>query len=266
MINNNKIGVYDSGVGGLTVYEKLKKLMPNENYVYYGDLKNSPYGEKTKEQLIQYAEDIFKFFIKKDVKCIVMACNTTSAMAYEALRDKYDIKVYPIVQACANVLSLLEIDSLGVFATPVTINSHIYKSEIYKYNKDMQVFELACPEWVKIVESGMIEEPSTKDFVKKYLDKMMENKPDKIVLGCTHYPYLRRVLSDVLGNDIFIDPSIIFSNYIKYDLEKHNMLNTSVENGSEEFFVSANSKEFQNAAKMFYELKEAPSLVEFAGV
>ena len=133
-------------------------------------------------------------------------------------------------------------------------------------NRGGKVFELACPEWVKIVESGMIEEPSTKDFVKKYLDKMMENKPDKIVLGCTHYPYLRRVLSDVLGNDIFIDPSIIFSNYIKYDLEKHNMLNTSVENGSEEFFVSANSKEFQNAAKMFYELKEAPSLVEFAGV
>lgn len=240
--------------------------MPNENYVYYGDLKNSPYGEKTKEQLIQYAEDIFKFFIKKNVKCIVMACNTTSAMAYEALKDKYDIKVYPIVQACANVLSLLEIERLGVFATSVTINSHIYKNEIHKYNKEMQVFELACPEWVKAVESGAINDVKTKDCVKKYLDLMMENNPDKIVLGCTHYPYLRGVLSDVLGKDIFIDPSIIFSNYIKYDLEKHNMLNLSTETGSEEFFVSANPKEFQNAAGMFYKLKETPTLVEFAGV
>lgn len=240
--------------------------MPNENYVYYGDLKNSPYGEKTKEQLIQYAEDIFKFFIKKNVKCIVMACNTTSAMAYEALKDKYDIKVYPIVQACANVLSLLEIERLGVFATSVTINSHIYKNEIHKYNKEMKVFELACPEWVKAVELGAINDVKTKDCVKKYLDLMMENNPDKIVLGCTHYPYLRGVLSDVLGKDIFIDPSIIFSNYIKYDLEKHNMLNLSVENGSEEFFVSANPKEFQNAAGMFYKLKETPTLVEFAGV
>ena len=151
MINNKKIGVYDSGVGGLTVYEKLKKLMPNENYIYYGDLKNQPYGEKTKEQLIQYAEDIFKFFIEKDVKCIVMACNTTSAIAYEALKDKYDIKVYPIVQSCANVLSLLEIERLGVFATPVTINSHIYKNEIYKYNKEMQVFELACLNGLKLL-------------------------------------------------------------------------------------------------------------------
>lgn len=240
--------------------------MPNENYIYYGDLKNSPYGEKTKEQLIQYAEDIFKFFLEKEVKCIVMACNTTSAMAYEALKDKYDVKVYPIVQACANVLSLLEIDRLGVFATPVTINSHIYKTEIHKYNKEMEVFELACPEWVKIVESGMQKDPSTRDFVKKYLDVMMKNAPEKIVLGCTHYPYLREVLSDVLGKDIFIDPSIIFSNYIKYDLEKHNMLNSSAENGSEEFFVSANPKEFQHAGSMFYDLKETPKLVEFVKV
>lgn len=240
--------------------------MPNENYIYYGDLKNSPYGEKTKEQLIQYAEDIFKFFLEKEVKCIVMACNTTSAMAYEALKDKYDVKVYPIVQACANVLSLLEIDRLGVFATPVTINSHIYKTEIHKYNKEMEVFELACPEWVKIVESGMQKDPSTRDFVKKYLDVMMKNAPEKIVLGCTHYPYLREVLSDVLGKDIFIDPSIIFSNYIKYDLEKHNMLNSSTENGSEEFFVSANPKEFQHAGSMFYDLKETPKLVEFVKV
>lgn len=266
MINNKKIGVYDSGVGGLTVYEKLKKLMPNENYIYYGDLKNQPYGEKTKDQLIQYAEDIFKFFIEKDVKCIVMACNTTSAIAYEALKDKYDIKVYPIVQSCANVLSLLEIERLGVFATPVTINSHIYKNEIYKYNKEMQVFEFACPEWVKIVESNMINASSTIDCVKKYLDTMKQNNPDKIVLGCTHYPYLRRVLVNIWGDDVFIDPSIIFSNYIKYDLEKHNMLNLSENEGTEEFFVSANPNEFKIAAKMFYELKNTPTLVEFAGV
>ena len=253
-------------MGGLTVYEKLKKLMPNEDYIYYGDLKNSPYGEKTKEQLIQYAEDIFKFFLEKDIKCIVMACNTTSAMAYEALKDKYDIKVYPIVQSCANVLSLLEIERLGVFATPVTINSHIYKSEIYKYNKDMQVFELACPEWVKIVEFGMEKSEETKAYVKKYLDIMMKNNPEKIVLGCTHYPYLREVLTEVYGKYIFIDPSIIFSNYIKYDLEKHNMLKTLDTEGTEEFYVSANAKEFQNAAKMFYELKETPKLVEFANI
>ena len=179
---------------------------------------------------------------------------------------KYDIKVYPIVQSCANVLSLLEIERLGVFATPVTINSHIYKSEIYKYNKDMQVFELACPEWVKIVEFGMEKSEETKAYVKKYLDIMMKNNPEKIVLGCTHYPYLREVLTEVYGKDIFIDPSIIFSNYIKYDLEKHNMLKTLDTEGTEEFYVSANAKEFQNAAKMFYELKETPKLVEFANI
>ena len=234
--------------------------MPNEDYIYYGDLKHSPYGEKTKEQLIEYAENIFNFFIEKDVKAVVMACNTTSAIAYESLKDKYDVKIYPIVQSCANVLSLLELERLGVFATPVTINSHIYAREIHKYNEKMEVYEIACPEWVKIVESGMEYYESSKDVLKKYLDKMLENNPQKIILGCTHYPYLRSVLTDIVGQDIFIDPSIIFSNYIKFDLEKNNMLNSSDKEGSEEFHVSANPLEFKNAAAMFYKLGEEPKL------
>ncbi len=240
--------------------------MPNEDYIYFGDLKNSPYGEKTKAQLVEFAEDIFDFFMEKDIKAVVMACNTTSAIAYESIKDKYDVKIYPIVQSCANVLSLLEIKNLGVFATPVTIESHIYKKEIQKYNKDMEVFEIACPEWVKIVESGEEHYDSTKDIVKKYLDLMMKNNPDKIVLGCTHYPYLRSVLSDILGEDIFIDPSIIFSNYIKYDLEKSSMLNMQENVGCEEFYVSANPLEFKNAAKMFYNLKEQPKIAELLRV
>ena len=240
--------------------------MPNEDYIYYGDLKNSPYGEKTREQLIEYAENIFEFFMNKDVKAVVMACNTTSAIAYESIKDKYNVKIYPIVQSCANVLSLLELNKLGVFATPVTINSHIYSKEINKYNENMEVFEIACPEWVKIVESGEEHYDSTREIVKKYLDLMMKNNPDKIVLGCTHYPYLRSVLSDVYGEDIFIDPSIIFSNYIKYDLEKNSLLNNNEHNGTEDFYVSANPLEFKNAAKMFYELKEIPQLVDLLHV
>ena len=240
--------------------------MPNEDYIYYGDLKNSPYGEKTREQLIEYAENIFEFFMNKDVKAVVMACNTTSAIAYENIKDKYDVKIYPIVQSCANVLSLLELNKLGVFATPVTINSHIYSKGINKYNENMEVFEIACPEWVKIVESGEEHYDSTREIVKKYLDLMMKNSPDKIVLGCTHYPYLRSVLSDVYGEDIFIDPSIIFSNYIKYDLEKNSLLNNNEHNGTEDFYVSANPLEFKNAAKMFYELKEIPQLVDLLHV
>ena len=240
--------------------------MPNEDYIYYGDLKNSPYGEKTIEQLIGYAENIFNFFMEKDVKAVVMACNTTSAIAYESIKDNYDVKIYPLVQSCANVLSLLEIKKLGVFATPVTINSHIYSREIHKYNNEMEVFEIACPEWVKIVESGMEQYESTRVCVKKYLDLMMENKPDKIVLGCTHYPYLRNILSDILGNDIFIDPAIIFSNYVKYDLEKNNLLNAAENKDDEEFYVSANPVEFKNAASMFYELTDVPKLAEFLTV
>lgn len=185
-----------------------------------------------------------------------MACNTTSATAYDVLKDKYDVKIYPIAQSCASVFANMGISKIGVFATNVTVNSHIYKKEIQKYNSDAEVFELACPEWVKIVEMSSQKEISSKNCVKRYLDLMMKNKPEKIVLGCTHYPYLKDVLIELAGEDIFIDPAVYFAEYIKQDLEKSDLLNFKNESGSEEVFVSANPEEFKKAAEMFYNISD----------
>lgn len=255
-IQLNKIGFCDSGVGGLTVYSKFRKIINTEDCIFYGDLKNSPYGNKTKEQLIGYSRKVFDFFKGKNVKAVVMACNTTSAQTYPTIKNEYDFKIYPVIQSCAKIIANLNVKKLGIFATDSTINSHVYETEIHKYNPDMIIFPQSCPEWVNIVESNSQNQPKKIEIIKKDLDEMLKNDPEKIILGCTHYPYLIDVLSQYAPKEMFIDPAEFFVEYIKNDLKKSNLLNPKTEQGSEEFYVSANPENFKQASKMFYEVKE----------
>lgn len=264
-INNNKnkpIAVFDSGVGGLTVYKKLKEVLPNEDYIYFGDLKNCPYGQKSKQQLIDLTADIFNYFKYEDVKAVVMACNTTSANVYDEYNNNFDYTLYPIIQSCAKIISQLPIERLGVFATSATISSGAYKREINFHNPNIEVFEMSCPGWVQIVEGNKQKDELSIQLIKENMDKMLENNPDKILLGCTHYPFLLDVLSTFAPRDMFIDPAEYFANYIKEDLTSRRLLNEN--GGQEKFYVSANPKEFKIAAKMFYDLHEEPKLIEFA--
>lgn len=256
-----KIAFFDSGVGGLTVFEKVKKLLPNEDYLYFGDTKNVPYGSKTNEELLKFTTEIFNFFKTQEVKAVVMACNTTSATIYEGLSKLFDFKIYPIIQSCAGIIAIQPIKRLGIFATPATIKSGFYAREINKYNPNIDVFEMACPEWVGIVENNTKQDNI--DLVKKYIVKMLENKPDRIVLGCTHYPYLLDILKQFAPEDMFIDPSQSFAEFIKNDLAKNNMLNYSNTVGSEQFLVSANPEKFKEASSMFYPIRELPTLVNY---
>lgn len=249
-------------MGGLTVYKKLKEILPKEDYIYFGDLKNCPYGQKTKQQLIDITFDIFNYFKYEEVKAVVMACNTTSANVYEEYKDKYDYTLYPIIQSSARVISQMPIKRLGVFATSATIASGVYKQEITKYNNDIDVFEMSCPGWVQIVEGNKQNDELSQNLIKENLDKMLENNPDKIILGCTHYPFLLDVLSKFAPREMFIDPAEYFANFIKEDLQKRDLLNKN--GGNEDFYVSANPNEFKIAAKMFYELRKAPKLIQFA--
>jgi len=278
--------------------EKVKRILPNENYLYFGDLKNIPYGEKTQEQLVEFADDIFKFFERQGAKAVVMACNTTSATVYDILKDNYNFKIYPIIQSCAKIIAGMNVPQsiptrrcetincgedqenppkqspsyldeiefsgslkIGVFATNATINSSAYAKELKKYNPDLKVFEIACPEWVKIVEEKTQNAPESIAIVESYLKEMLKNNPDKIILGCTHYPYLLDILSKMAPRELFIDPSVYFADFIKEDLAKNNMLNDSVMSGYEKFFVSANAERFQQASTMFYPVKKIPTLV-----
>lgn len=259
--DNRPIAFFDSGVGGLTVFSKVKKLLPNENFLYFGDTKNMPYGEKTEEQLLCFADNIFKFFEKKNAKAVVMACNTSSAVTYEKLKDNYNFKIYPIIQSvCETLANIAGVKKFGIIATPATINSHAYAKGIKKYNQNVEVFELAAPEWVKIVEEHRINQQQSIEQIKEILEKMEANSPDKIVLACTHYPYLLDVLKRFMPADKFIDPSVYFAQNIKDDLAKRELLGNKFE--YEKFYVSSNPENFKIASELFYKLGKAPELVD----
>lgn len=260
--NNSPIGFFDSGVGGLSVYSVFKKILPNENTIYFGDLKNMPYGNKSKNELLGFARKILDFFKEQNVKAVVIACNTSSATVYDIIKDEYDFKIYPIVQSCAKVLSGLHNSSYGVFATSATINSGIYKKEIQIYKPEIKVYEMACPNWTNYVENGLTQTEECKADIKQKMSEMQKFNPDEIILGCTHYPYLLPILKEYAPIDKFIDPAEIFVNYIKSDLEEKNLLNISPASGYEKFYVSANRENFVRNAKLFYSLHELPILYQ----
>ena len=259
-LNNAPIGFFDSGVGGVTVFEQVKKLLPYENYIYFGDTKNMPYGEKTPEQLLGFARGIFDFFQKKGVKAVVMACNTTSAVVYDRIKNDYPFEIYPIIQPVTRKIAGLPVKKIGVFATKATVNSHCYKTELQKNNPDIQVKEIACPGWVKIVENGEENTDAAYLSVKEKIEEMLEFSPEKIILGCTHYPYLLKVLTRFAPEEVFINPSIEFAHIIQKDLVGKNLLNPQSTEGNEEFYVSTNPEKFKKSASLFYEIKTLPRL------
>ncbi len=259
-MNNNPIGIFDSGVGGLTVFSKLVKQLPNENYIYFGDTKNLPYGTKSKDELIKLAKNIFDFYAEQKAKAVIMACNTTSAVTYEVLKNDYDFIIYPVIQIAAKCISEQPIKKIGVLSTQATADSHAYRNSIQKYNNSIEVFEQGCPGWVQIVENKTFEDKESIQLVKDYLEKITENQVDKVILGCTHYPYLRNILNKFVDDNLFIDPAECFVDYIYNDLEIKN-LTTIKQDYKPKFIVSAEPENFFNAAEMFYQLDKIPTVV-----
>ena len=260
-VNNNSIGFFDSGVGGLSVLSRFKKILPNENTIYFGDTIHLPYGNKSKEELIGYAKNILDFFNNKGVKAVVIACNTSSAQAYDSIKKLYPFPIYPIIQCCAKGVSDMGVNRVGVFATVATVNSGKYTQELTKYSSDIQVKEMAAKNWVGIVEETGENLEQDRKNIKNEIEEMLKFRPDKIILGCTHYPYLMGEFAKYAPRELFIDPAQIFVDYIKDDLAKKGLLNTSFETGEEEFFVSSNPEGFVKNAELFYKLHTLPVLI-----
>lgn len=260
-LNNRPIGFFDSGVGGLSVYSKFKKLLRNENTLYFGDLAHLPYGNKSREELIGYARGILNFYKEKNVKAVVIACNTSSAQAYDTVKNEYDFKIYPIIQSCAQVIATQNIKKIGVFATMATVNSAVYTRELKKYNQGLQIKEIPCPNWVDIVESGRYQDDSAVNDIKIHLEEMMKFEPEKIILGCTHYPYLLDLLAAFTTKELFIDPAEIFVEYIAEDLKALGMLSQEIESSEENIYVSANPQNFVEHSKIFYKINKLPNVI-----
>lgn len=197
------IGVFDSGVGGLTVVREIIRQIPNEKIVYFGDTARLPYGSKSQETVIRFSEQIVRFLRTFRVKTIVVACNTVSAYAMEALERDIDIPIIGVVRPGARVAAQVTRNGrIGVIATEATIGSQIYTKYIEKLNQDVTIYGKACPLFVPLVEEGLLEDPVTDEIARRYLTELIDIDIDTLILGCTHYPLIRSTLGRIMGDKV----------------------------------------------------------------
>ncbi len=249
----NPIGVFDSGIGGLTVVKRLNQCMPNENIVYFGDTARVPYGNKSNSTVIEYANEDARFLINKNVKIIVVACNTASSVALESLRKNFDIPVIGMIEPGAKkALEVSASKRIGVIGTYATINNHAYSKKLLEMDKDVKVFEKACPLFVPLAEEGLIKHPATKLIAEEYLSELKEAKVDTLILGCTHYPILAETISEIMGGDVkLIDSGQAASETVEKYLRGRGLKNDSVSAGTNRFYVSDIQTKFEQIAELF---------------
>ncbi|MDD3420190.1 MAG: glutamate racemase, partial [Candidatus Gastranaerophilales bacterium] len=252
MANNNPIGIFDSGVGGLSVLGEVKKLLPNESFIYFGDNANVPYGEKTKEQLVGFSRNILNYFASRNVKMVLMACNTSSAVTLDEIKNDYAFPVLGLIEPTACFVADISDVNIGVIATSATIKSNAYKEKILKYAPEKTIFQTPCPGLVELVEEEKVHTQKAKELVHNYISPMLENKVTKIILGCTHYPFLSDVILDFAQkDDLLINPAQYLAK------EAYATLDSSVgfcDEGESfvEFYTSKDPDEFVSVGQKLY--------------
>ena len=250
MKNKNPIGVFDSGVGGLSVLKELIKALPDENYIYFGDTMRVPYGDKSTDELLVCTRRILDYFKTRDVKAVVVACNTCSANTISLVKDEYDFEILGLIEPAAKYVSSFNIKSVGLIATAATVNSNAYKKEIEPFG--IKVFQQSCPKLVKYVESGKIAGDEIKTVLKEYLQPLLDNNIEKLILGCTHYPFLVPAMIEMgISNEFFINPAVCVAAKTKEFLIDKKWLNRTGEK-NREFFVSGSPEEFMQNSKLFF--------------
>ncbi|NCB92910.1 MAG: glutamate racemase [Clostridia bacterium] len=249
---NSPIGVFDSGIGGLTVAREIMRNLPMEKIVYFGDTARLPYGSKSKETVIRYSRQIVKFLQSQGVKAVVVACNTASALALDTLEKEIDIPIIGVVKPGAKVAARETVGKkVGVIATEATINSQLYRELIQEIDPEISVVGKACPLFVPLVEEGWRKDPVTEIVARRYLKELQEEDIDTLILGCTHYPLLRGLIADIMGDDVrLVNPAYETSLALKQLLTQHNLLNQK--NVEEEFpyrfYVSDAAEKFKSFA------------------
>ncbi|QCX52648.1 glutamate racemase [Elizabethkingia sp. JS20170427COW] len=249
------IGIFDSGVGGLTVAKEIKKVMPHEDIIYFGDTKHLPYGEKSKEAIIGYCKQITRFLMGQNCKAIVVACNTATANALKEISEEihgqaflFDV-IHPVAEKVAFSLH----QNIGVIATKATVGTGLYKKTIRKHNKFLQVHELATPLLVPAIEEGFIYHPITKAILANYLSDKKLNHIDTLILGCTHYPLLTKEIKQYYEDKVnVIDSPAIVANQVKFILEQNQLLNDKNHLPEYKFYLSDITKNFQKISKKFF--------------
>ncbi|MFN6515575.1 MAG: glutamate racemase [Nostoc sp. CreGUA01] len=202
------IGIFDSGVGGLTVLRQLYRHLPNESIVYFGDTARLPYGIRSQAEILQFTREILTWLQQQQVKMVIMACNTSSALALETVRQEFNVPILGVILPGARAAVQLG-KRIGVIATPATAKSNAYKNAIIEINPNVQVWQVGCPEFVPLIEQNRIHDPYTAEVARGYLEPLLEQEIDTLVHGCTHYPLLTPVLRSLLPSQVqLVDPAV----------------------------------------------------------
>ena len=203
-----RIGVFDSGVGGLTVLQEIYRQLPQESVLYFGDTARVPYGTRTAAEILQFTRETLDWMVQQRVKMAIMACNTSSALALETVRHEYDLPILGVILPGARAAAL-QGQRIGVIATPATVKSNAYLDAIREANPHADVWQVACPEFVPLIETNRLEDPYTLAIAKEYIQPLLDRSIDTLVYGCTHYPHLEPVFRKFIPDNVrFVNPAI----------------------------------------------------------
>ena len=244
------IGVFDSGVGGLTVAREVMRQLPDENIVYFGDTARVPYGSKSKDNIIRYSRQIIRFLLTKDVKAIVIACNTATALALDVVQKEFEIPIIGVIEPGARAaVSETRNKHIGVIGTEATIRSEMYTKVIQGMDSKMQVYGKPCPLFVPVVEEGFAKHHIAEDVIDYYLNDMKDSGIDTMILGCTHYPLLRSRIMKYFGESIhLVNPAYETALDLKKILEEQGIANDTESLTKYEFYVSDTAEKFKQFA------------------
>lgn len=247
------IGIFDSGLGGLTVCAAIESSLPGENLIYLGDTARVPYGVKSPDTVTRYSEEICDFLIAKGVKAIVVACNTASALALPRLKGRYSIPLLGVLEPGVEAALISHRGGkVGVIGTEATIRSESYPRALMQADPEIQVLSQACPLFVPLVEEGWIDHPVTREVAEIYLGPWREASLDAIILACTHYPLLKEVLRQSLSPDVvWVDSALETARVLGEVLKKENLLNRGDQAGSRQYFTTDAPQKMQSLAQAF---------------
>lgn len=232
-INSKPIGIFDSGFGGITILKQLLKLLPNENYIYFGDNANIPYGDKTQKEIVKLSSKAADFLIKKECKILIIACNTISASSFEILKEKYNIPIIEVISnACIDAINTTKNGNISIMATEFTVRSKIYIKKIKEYNKNIKIKQISCKKLCPMIENNWESYDNRFEILKNYIKKIDSNS-DSLLLACTHYPLIIKDIKKILKQNIskknniknIIEPSYRTALSVKKYLKNNNLLN-----------------------------------------
>lgn len=250
MSNLAPIGVFDSGVGGLTVVKEIMNQIPDETIIYFGDTARVPYGSKSKETIITYSRQIIRFLLTKNVKAVVIACNTASAFALDTVKNEFDLPIIGVVKPGAKVAAeTTKNGRIGVIGTEGTIQSGIYNEFLNKTNPNLKVYGKACPLFVPLVEEGLVDDSVTLEMARRYIGEILVNDIDTLVLGCTHYPLLRNTIRKVVGDKVaLVNPAFETAQALNMILKEKGIKSDGIPKSDHKFFVSDGADKFKKFA------------------